>query len=95
MEKKLANTKDNNSRRFANYIRSKTKTRTSIGPLKTADGVLKTEESEIAVKLNKFFASVFTAEDDGILPEENKETESSFGNVEITEEKVREKIIKT
>ena len=93
MEKKLANTKDNNSRRFANYIRSKTKTRTSIGPLKTADGVLKTEESEIAVKLNKFFASVFTAEDDGILPEENKETESSFGNVEITEEKVREKII--
>ena len=94
MEKKLANTKDNNSRRFANYIRSKTKTRTSIGPLKTVDGVLKTEESEIAVELNKFFASVFTAEDDGILPEENKETESSFGNVEITEEKVREKIIK-
>ena len=92
MEKKLASTRDNNSRRFANYIRSKTKTRTSIGPLKTADGVLKTDEAEIAAELNSFFASVFTTEEDNYLPEVQKETESSFGSIDITEEKVKEKI---
>ena len=92
MEKKLASTRDNNSRRFANYIRSKTKTRTSIGPLKTADGVLKTDEAEIAAELNLFFASVFTTEEDNHLPEVQKETESSFGSIDITEEKVKEKI---
>ena len=64
MEKKIANCKDNNSRRFANYIKSKTKTKTksSIGPLKRANGDLVTDELEIAEELNTFFASVFTVD---------------------------------
>ena len=32
MEKRLANSGNNNARTFANYIKSKTKSRTGIGP---------------------------------------------------------------
>ena len=47
---------------FAYYIRSKTKTKSSIGPLKRANGDLVTDELEIAEELNTFFASVFTVD---------------------------------
>ena len=64
MEKRLANsTENNNSRRFANYIKSKTKTRISVGPLKDQEGKLVTDELEMAKTLHKFFSEVFTEED--------------------------------
>ena len=63
MEKKMAQCNDNNSRRFAYYIRSKTKTKTSIGPPKGKDGELVSDEKKMANELNAFFASVFTMEE--------------------------------
>ena len=93
MEKKLANSKGgNNSRKFANYIKSKTKTRISVGPLKSKEGTLLTEESEIAGELNTFFASVFTTEDVETVPNKAMETETVLNSVQITEGKIREKI---
>ena len=56
MEKKLANSKVGNSRKFANYIKSKTITKISIGPLKSQDGRMIVEESEIERELNSFFS---------------------------------------
>ena len=87
----MANCRDNNSRRFANYIKSKTKSKSSIGPLKRANGDLITEEQEIAEELNTFFASVFTTEDKNV-PDKQMETVKTIGEVIITERLVKEKI---
>jgi hypothetical protein len=53
---------------FNSYITSKTKSRAPIGPIKRQDGGLAIEESDMAAELNKFFASVFTKEDQTNLP---------------------------
>ena len=63
MEKNLANAKETSTKTFANYIKSKSKTVTSIGPLKNSSGSLISSEKEMAEILNRFFASVFTKED--------------------------------
>jgi hypothetical protein len=62
MERDLASNPDKNNRKFAKYVRSKTKSKTTIGPFKTVDGRLLTQDTEMADKLNQFFASVFTRE---------------------------------
>ena len=87
MEKKLANSKNNNARTFASYIKSKTKTRVSIGPIKNSLGELVTGEKEMAEELNKFFGSVFTEEDDSEMPQTAPETNVILSRVEITEKK--------
>ena len=93
MEKRLANsTENNNSRRFANYIKSKTKTRISVGPLKDQEGKLVTDKIEMAKTLNKFFSEVFTEEDVVNMPAKIHETNESLTEVLITEEKIRAKI---
>ena len=55
-ERKLANSNDGNAKRFAAYIKSKTKTVTSIGPLKYEDGSLITEDIDMAEMLNTFYS---------------------------------------
>jgi len=64
----LANTEDKNNRRFTKYIKSKTKSKTSIGPLVTKEKKLLVDEREMAVELNKFFSTVFTEEDTTSIP---------------------------
>ena len=81
----MANFRDHNSRRFANYIKSKTKSKTSIGPLKKSNGELVIEELEMADELKLFFASVFTTKDINNVQEKPLETESSIGEVIIME----------
>ena len=92
MEKRLANSGNNNARTFANYLKSKTKSRTGVGPLKDTDGSLITDDKKISEKLNKFFASVFTIEDNSSIPKRPLETATSLDNVVFTKNKIREKI---
>ena len=56
-EKKLS--KNPNDKPFYSYLKSKTKCRSSIGPLKVNNVVI-TKDIEIANSLNEYFASVFT-----------------------------------
>ena len=53
---------------FYKYVRSKTKTRTGIGDLKS-DGKIAQTDQEKAEVLNSFFASVFTHENSSELPD--------------------------
>jgi hypothetical protein len=69
MEKDLATGVDKNNRRFAKYIKSKTKSKTTVGPLVNQDKELITGEREMAAELNKFFPSVFTQENLQNIPE--------------------------
>ena len=57
-EQKLA--KDTNKKPFNAYMRTKTKNRVSVGPLKEGNQIIK-DNGEIAKILNKYFASVFTS----------------------------------
>ena len=93
MEKKLAHAKGgNNTRNFANYIKSKTKARTGIGPLKTSDGKLITEDQEMATELNNFFTSVFSREDLLNMPAVTRETQALIPDMQITTSQIINKI---
>ena len=59
MEKKLANSVENNAKTFATYIKSKTKSHTGVGPLKEPGGRLITDDKEMAEKLNSFFFQAY------------------------------------
>ena len=51
MEKKLAKEGENNTKTFANYIKSKTKAQTGIGPLKEPNGTLITDDKAMSETL--------------------------------------------
>jgi hypothetical protein len=92
VEKCIAYSKDDNNKQFNSYIKSKTKSRAPIGQIKRQDGGLAIEEQDMAVELNKFFASVFTKEDQTNLPTKNRETNVTLDTVVISERKIQEKI---
>ena len=50
---------------FYSYLRSKIKNKSSIGPLKDGDKVV-SDDIGMANVLNKFFATVFTIENDNL-----------------------------
>jgi hypothetical protein len=68
MEKELARNSDKNSRKFTKYVKSKTKSRTTIGPLISEGRKVLTGGKEMADELNRFFSSVFTIEDTTSIP---------------------------
>ena len=59
--KKASNVKTD-PKSFYAYVRSKSKTKTSVGPLKNRDGVLISDGLEMSAILNSYFGSVFTKE---------------------------------
>lgn len=94
MEKEIAECKDNNGRKFNRYIKSKTKCSSTIGPLRNAEGLLTSNESEMAECLNMFFASMFTAENLAEIPAVATETAAVLQNIPISRKKIIEKIKK-
>jgi Reverse transcriptase (RNA-dependent DNA polymerase) len=92
LEKELSRQDDRNGRKLTNYIKSKIKVRTGIGPLKTAEGSVTANIRNMAETLNNFFSSVFTRETLHDIPTKESETDSIVENVEITVKKIVEKI---
>ena len=94
LEKRLANEK-NNKRPFYAYVKGKTKSRQTVGPLKKEDGKTTESYKETAEELNKFFASVYSKKNSIQPPPERREpAEQQMGRVRVTERKIREKIEK-
>ncbi len=86
-------TSDN--RNFARYVKTKTKSRTTVGPLITKDKRVLTEEKDMAEELNKFFSSVFTREDLANIPEPEKEqVQSRMKEIRISKGEIKKKIQK-
>jgi hypothetical protein len=93
MEKELSRNKDKNNRQFTKYVKAKTKSKTTVGPLITKEKKLLTGGEEIADELNKFFASVFTKEDTTTIPEaEQEEVRRRMETIRISEQDVSKKI---
>ena len=52
-----------NPKEFFSYVNSRKPTRSSIGPIRTSQGVLVSSDADIVAELNSYFVSVFTRED--------------------------------
>lgn len=90
LEKKLSTQSD--TKPFYNYIKSKTKSKSSVGPLKINNNLV-TDSQEIASALNNFFTSVFTNEDTSQIPVPDYLTSATIlSNVQFTAEKISKKI---
>ena len=93
-ESKIAKEAKTNPSGFFKYIRSKTSTRSGIGDLVT-EGNTAVSDKDKAETLNKFFASVFTREDNASLPKfEDREYKSPLETMTFTVETVLKKLNK-
>ncbi len=93
LEKNLARRPDKKNRKFARYIKTKTKSHSTIGPLLATNKRLITDNKEMAEELNKYFASVFTRESTGNIPEAEKENVTTpMPQIDLTRNKIKEKI---
>lgn len=93
-EKDLAKKIKTDSKLFWSYVRSKTRTKTSIGQLETPDGNCTNESSEKAEILNNYFASVFESEGSETLPDFEDRNFEPLTDIEITQSKVSKAIDK-
>lgn len=81
-----AKIKDEN-KLFWSYVRSKTKTKSTVSQITNSEGELSKSDQETADILNNFFTSVFEAEGDGPIPEfEQRHYENELSDIMITEE---------
>jgi hypothetical protein len=73
LDKDLVSNADKNNQKFTKYMKSKTKSKTTIGPLITKEKTVLSENKEMADELNRFFSSVFTQEDLTSIPAAEQE----------------------
>ena len=91
----LAGAADKNNRKFTKYVKSKTKSKTTIGPLITKEKTVLTEGKEMADELNRFFSSVFTQEDLSHIPAAEQESiRKNMKPVTVSELDIQRKIRK-
>jgi hypothetical protein len=92
-EKKLASGNGGQKRPFFAYIKKRTQSRPSVGPLKTEDGQTVADSEGMANLLNKAFKEVFTREDTTSIPEvEDMVMDSTLESVRFTEREICRKI---
>ncbi|MES9884550.1 MAG: reverse transcriptase family protein [Sedimenticola sp.] len=94
-EKQLATNIKTDERNFWKYVKSKTKTKDTIGNLENENGEIETDCKKRAEILNVFFTSVFTNEDTTNIPDfEERVFESPLINTQITEDEIKKSILK-
>ena len=95
-EKMLALKIKDDKKSFYAYVRSKTKSKAQVGPLRNMQGQEVTEAGEMAECFNKQFLSVFTTEDTSSIPTPDEVYEGSekdrLVDVEISEEMVKARL---
>lgn len=96
-EERLAGNIKNDSKSFFAYVRSKQRTKVTVGPLKNQSGDVISDNKTAADVMNDYFASVFTVEDVNNIPEPVKNFNSTLemdklNHIEIYEQDVRNKL---
>ena len=83
-----------NPKKFWSYIKSKSKTKTSIADLYTNESKTTLTDSDEAKAnvLGKFFSSVFTIEPEDLLPELNLKDVPVINEIEINLDIVKKKL---
>ena len=94
-EKQIAGEAKRNPKAFYRYARSKMKTKSTVGDLERLDGTMADTDVQKAEVLNSFFASVFTTEGEGDIPQFERRTyNTELVDLSITKEGI-ERILKT
>ena len=91
--KRLANEK-NPKKPFYAYVKGKTKSRQTVGPLKRGDEKRTENDKGTAEELNKFFASVYSKKNAiplPPLPERREPAEQQMRRGRVTEKRIRRK----
>ena len=87
--------KGSNNKQFNSYIRSKTKCRSTVGPLIDSDGNKVIEDDKVAELLNDIFAGVFTIDGSGQVPLVEKiRDDLEINDIVITKKDIVKKIKK-
>ncbi|XP_021350479.1 uncharacterized protein LOC110448524 [Mizuhopecten yessoensis] len=88
-ERSMAMDIKSNSKTFWKYIRSKTKTKSTIGNIKDANGDLTSNNKDKAEIMNNYFTSVFTVETNEPLPVFiRRNYREPINDIDITEDKI-------
>ena len=94
-EKQIAGEAKRNPKAFYRYVRSKMKTKSTVGDLERLDGTMADTDVQKADVLNSFFASVFTTEGEGDIPQfERRAYNTELVDLSITKAGI-ERILKT
>ena len=95
-EKKLADSIKTDTKSFFAYVKSKSKAKVNVGPLLDSNGHSIDSSEEMSREFNEFFASVFTEEESGAVPEAKKifngREEEEFFDIVITEAMIVRKL---
>ena len=96
LKRNLAKNAQKNPKAFYSYMKKKTSNKVTVGPLKSADGRLVTDDKEMADILNTHYCNMFTREDMSSMPsvENLFQGEDFLSSVDFTEEKVLTKLKK-
>ena len=86
--------KGNRDREFYAYVRSKQKTKDTVGPLENSVGEKVVSDKDMADLLNNYFCSVFTHDNSPPSLDQDKYTGIPMAEVKITTEMVTEKLKK-
>ena len=78
-ERKLAKDIKSNPKSFYAYVRSKTKVKEVVGPLRDTSNQLVSDNEVMCEILNEYFGSVFTSEDD--TPDAQRRSLGEFGDL--------------
>ena len=89
-EKLIANKDKTEPKHFWSYVKSKTKSKSTISNLVKEDGSFTKTDKEKAILLNSFFASVFTSENVQNIPDiEDKDFQNPLDHFILSEETVK------
>ncbi|MES9905174.1 MAG: reverse transcriptase family protein [Sedimenticola sp.] len=94
-ERKLIEHVKEDAKSFWSYVRSKTKTKSTIGDIEDSDGVLNSDCLGKAEILNSFFSSVFVNEDTSEVPElPVQDFNYELKDIVVTPELVKKQLLK-
>ena len=93
MEKKIALEVKGKPKSFWNYVSRRTKPSDELNQVRNTEGELTQSNKETAKCLNKYFASVFTKNQDIVIPQVNQDEGLQMPNI-VVEEKVIMEILK-
>jgi len=92
-EKSLAARVKHDKKSFFAYVRSRAKSRVTVGPITNAQGKTLESPEDTVEEFNRYFASVFTEEDADMLPSSGN-TFIGLCDINITEEMVKKQLQK-
>ena len=93
-ERKLAENIRGDTKSFFAYVRGKTKSRVLTGPLEDTNGKVIDGNKDMADVFNEYFATVFTNEVSGCMPEVLTASEGiELSDIHVTEDIIRKKLM--